>query len=255
MLRIPITRRRRLNAPWWAVALSLAGALLFLQLGRWQWHRAEAKRAIAAAFQAGMDSPITPLGARSSAALPRYAQVTVNGVYDAAHQFLLDNLVVNGQVGYEVLTPMQLDDGRWLMVNRGWVALPGHSRQRLPAIGLPTGVARSIQGRLDELPVTGIASGRAAPSGGEQAGAGAGTADWPKRTSFPITPELAAALGHPIEPRQLLLAPGEIDGYLLDWKPASAGFGPERHLSYAIQWWGLGALSLFLLVFMNLEKR
>jgi surfeit locus 1 family protein len=254
MLRIQLTRHRRFNAPWWAVALSLLAALGFLQLGRWQWHRAEQKRAYAAAFQAGMEAPITQLGERSTAALPRYAQVNVSGVYDATHQFLLDNLIVNGQVGYEVLTPMQLADGRWLVVNRGWVALPGHSRARLPEIGLPQGVARSIHGRLDELPVNGLASGRAPPSGAGDAGAGTGSADWPKRTSFPTTAELAAALGHPLEPRQLLLAPGEIDGYLLDWKPASAGFGPERHLSYAIQWWGLGALSLFLLAFMNLEK-
>jgi surfeit locus 1 family protein len=255
VLRIQLTSQRQFNAPWWAVALALLAALGFLQLGRWQWHRADQKRALAAAFEAGMAAPVTALGERPSAALPRYAQVSVTGIYDASHQFLLDNLIVNGQVGYEVLTPMQLGDGRWLMVNRGWVALPGHSRARLPAIGLPEGQARTVSGRLDELPVNALASGRAAPSGSDQAGAGAGSADWPKRTSFPTVAELAATLGHPLEPRQLLLAADATDGYLRDWKPASAGFGPERHLSYAIQWWGLGALSLFLLVFMNLEKK
>jgi surfeit locus 1 family protein len=254
MLRIQLSPQRRFNAPWWAVALSLLAALGFLQLGRWQWHRADQKRAYAAAFQAGMTAPTTALGTRPTASLPRYAPVNVTGTYDASHQFLLDNLIVNGQPGYEVLTPLRLPEGRWLLVNRGWVALPGHSRERLPAIGLPEGVARSIHGWLDELPVNGLDSGRAAPTADRQAGAGTGSPDWPKRTSFPTAGELGAALGHAVEPRQLLLAPGEIDGYLLDWKPASAGFGPERHLSYAIQWWGLGALSLFLLVFINLEK-
>jgi surfeit locus 1 family protein len=256
MLRIPLTSRRQFNAPWWAVALALLAAAGFLQLGRWQWHRAEDKRALAAAFAAGLATEATALGDRPTTALPRYAAVTVEGKYDAAHQFLLDNLVVGGQVGYEVLTPLQLADGRWLLVNRGWVALPGHSRARLPEVTLPTDeVPRRLAGRLDELPVNALASGRAAPSAADQAGAGAGSADWPKRTSFPTTAELAAALGHAVEPRQLLLAANEVDGYRRDWQPASAGFGPERHVSYAVQWWGLGLLALFLLVFMNLEKK
>jgi surfeit locus 1 family protein len=246
MLRIPLTGKRQFNAPWWAVALALLGCALFTGLGRWQWHRADEKRAIAAAFQAGLDAPVTALATQPTASLPRYAQVGVSGVYDAAHQFLLDNMVVDGQVGYEVLTPLQLADGRWLLVNRGWVALPGHGRQRLPVVALPEGVARSLRGRLDTLPVNGLDSGRAAPSG---------TEGWPRVTSFPTVAEISASLGHPVEPRQLLLAPGEADGYLRDWKPASEGFPPERHIAYAVQWWGLAALALFLLVFMNLEKK
>jgi surfeit locus 1 family protein len=256
MLRIPLTRHRQFNAPWWAVALALLAAFGFMQLGRWQWHRADQKRALAAAFATGLATEATPLGDRPTTVLPRYGAVTVEGRYDAAHQFLLDNLIVDGQPGYEVLTPLQLADGRWLLVNRGWVALPGHSRARLPAVTLPADAApRRISGRLDELPVNALASGRAAPSAANEAGAGAGSADWPKRTSFPTSAELAAALGHPVEPRQLLLSANEVDGYLRDWKPASAGFGPERHVSYAVQWWGLGLLALFLLVFMNLEKK
>ena len=256
MLCIPLSRHRQFNAPWWAVALALLAAAGFLQLGRWQWHRADEKRALTAAFAAGMATEATALGRSPTTALPRYAAVTVEGSYDAAHQFLLDNLIVDGQPGYEVLTPLQLADGRWLLVNRGWVALPGHSRARLPSITLPAdGAPRRLSGRLDELPVNALASGRAAPSGADQAGAGAGSAEWPKRTSFPTSSELAATLGHPVEPRQLLLDANVVDGYRRDWQPASAGFGPERHVSYAVQWWGLGLLALFLLVFMNLEKK
>ena len=58
-----------------------------------------------------------------------------------------------------------------------------------------------------------------------------------------------------VEPRQLLLDASEPQGFARDWRSASAGFGPERHLSYAVQWWGLGALTLFLYLFMNLERR
>jgi len=263
MPSLRLTRRRRLAPPYWAVGLAFAGAALFLQLGRWQWHRAAEKRAIAAEFAAGTATAATPLGSRSTASLARYAALVVNGRYDALHQFLLDNVIVDGHVGYEVLTPLQLEDGRWLLVNRGWVALPQGSRTTLPVIGLPSdpttgtaaGTLRTFSGRIDELPAPALATARTQPVAfpGTESAASDHAAGWPRRTSYPASADLGAALGVTLEPRQLLLAEAEPDGYRRDWKPASSGFGPERHLAYAFQWWGLGALALVLLVVMNLE--
>jgi surfeit locus 1 family protein len=208
-----------------------------------------ASRAIAAAFTAG-NGPAAPLGAASTAALPRYARVTVPGVYDAGHQFLLDNMIHHGTAGYEVLTPLRLADGRLLLVNRGWLPLPQGRRDRMPDVALARAPAAdaavTVEGRLDTLPVAGLASG-VVPPGAD--------AHWPKRTSFPTSRQLGAALNSRIEPQQLLLAADQPQGYARDWQPASAGFGPERHLSYAIQWWGLGALSLFLFFFLNTKRR
>jgi surfeit locus 1 family protein len=237
---------RRLVASVWMTVLALAGVLLFVQLGRWQWHRAAEKTALAAAFAAGTSSPAMALGTRSTASLPRYTQVIATGRYDPAHQFLLDNMSEGGQVGYEVLTPLQLEDGRWLLVNRGWVALPEGRRERLPDLAIAEPDAVQLRGRLDVLPVTGLASGQAPPSTDQS---------WPKRTSFPTAEQLGAALGAKVEPRQLLLAAGEPQGFRRNWRSASDGFGPERHLSYAVQWWGFAALTVFLYVLLNLERR
>jgi len=236
----------RLVASWWMTILTVAGVLLFAQLGRWQWHRAEEKRALAAAFVAGAADFSSELGRRSTAELPRYTQVRVHGQYEPAHQFLLDNMTHAGRVGYQVLTPFRLDDGRLLLVNRGWVPLPGERRDVLPDLSLTDTTLVNIGGRLDTLPVAGLTSGQARP----------GTeAPWPKRTSFPSMAQLGLALGQTLESRQLLLAPGEPQGYVRDWQDAGAGLPPERHVSYAVQWWGLGALSLFLYLFMNMECR
>lgn len=245
MLRLEFGSRR-LVASWWMTTLTLVGVLLFAQLGRWQWHRAAEKRAVAAAFAAGTADTATALGTRSTTELPRYTPVRVSGRYDAAHQFLLDNMSHGSSTGYQVLTPLRLEDGRVLLVNRGWIALPGGRRDRVPDLHIAASDPVSISGRLDTLPVTGLAMGQAAPPN---------DAAWPKRTSFPTTAQLEAALGQRVEARQLLLAPSAANGYARDWRSASAGFGPERHMSYAIQWWGLGALGLFLFGFMNLERR
>jgi len=219
---------------------------LFAALGRWQWQRAADKRQVETAFAAA-SSVAQPLAGRPLAALPRYSPVEVLGTYDAEHQFLLDNITSGGQAGYEVLTPLALADGRWLLVNRGWLPLVNRSRAALPEVhgAVPDGLL-TLHGLVDELPVTGLPSGRVAATA---------SPGWPRLTSFPQTADLAAALGRPLEPRQLLLAADQPGGYLRNWQPSSASFPPERHQAYAVQWWSLAGLAAGLYLFMNLKRR
>jgi surfeit locus 1 family protein len=244
VLRIGL-RSRELRASWWMALLTLAGVLLFVQLGRWQLHRAAEKRVLQAAFDAGA-LQISDLGARALAAVPRYQQVRFRGHYEPEHQFLLDNMTDEGRIGYQVLSPFRLEDQRLVLVNRGWVPLPEGSRRTLPDIAVDAGQVRQLVGRVDELPVTGIAVGRAPPEAG---------ASWPKRTSFPATADLSAALAEPIESRQILLGAAEPDGFVRHWKSASAQFPALRHIGYAIQWWGFAALALVLFIILNLKPR
>lgn len=218
-------------------ALTIAAVLLFVRLGQWQWHRAAEKSALLAQFSAGSQSVADLKGQTDQIA--RYAQVRAQGRYDAEHQFLLDNISHNGRPGFEVLTPLQLNDGGTLLVNRGWVPLTG-SRSALPDIQLEGRDEVTVTGRLDNLPVVGISLGHVPPSI---------DASWPKLTSFPTMSDLSAALGRPLHSRQLLLNPNERSGYVREWQVS--GFGPGRHLSYAVQWWSFAALALFLYAFLN----
>jgi surfeit locus 1 family protein len=238
-------RELRLSLPW--LLLAAAGMLLFGRLGQWQWHRAAEKRLIQQEFAAALMHR-QPLGSHATATLPRYAQVEVLGSYDGAHQFLLDNRTRDGQVGYEVLTPLRLTDGRWLLVNRGWIPLVDRQRATLPDVALPPSAGeQSVSGLLDELPVAGVAAGRVAPSK-------VADAPWPRLTSFPQASDVAAALGQPVEARQLLLLASEPGGFARNWQPASASFPPERHLAYAVQWWSLAGLAAVLYVVLNLKR-
>jgi surfeit locus 1 family protein len=236
---------RELRASWWLALLTLAAIGLFVQLGRWQLHRAAEKRVLQNAFDSGA-LQTSDLGSRALAAVPRYQQVRVAGHYEPAHQFLLDNMTDGGRIGYQVLSPFRLQDGRLVLINRGWVPLPDGSRNTLPDVTVDGAESQPLVGRIDELPVTGIAAGRAAPE--------AGTA-WPKRTSFPSSAELAAALGEPIEARQILLGADQPNGFVRHWRSASAQFPPLRHIGYAVQWWGFAALALVLFVALNLKPR
>ena len=241
---LPLTltfNRARWSASWGMTALTLLAVLGFIDLGLWQWHRAEHKRELAAAFHSG-GAEISALDGQLTATLPRYAQVRAQGRYDGEHQFLLDNMSHGGQAGYEVLTALQLNDGRTLMVNRGWVPLTV-SRRQLPVIALDFSASLAPAGKLDSLPVAGIALGHVPPAAGPQ---------WPKVTSFPTMADLSAALGRPLEAQQLLLNADEPLGYVRDWQPT--GFGPERHISYALQWWAFAALALGLYGFLNWRR-
>ena len=246
-LRIAVGRK--VFAPSWTMTvLTVLLLAVFVSLGGWQWGRAEQKEALARGFAAGAVQA-QPLAARGTVTLPRYAVVSVTGEWDATRQFLLDNRTRDGRAGYEVLTPLRLVDGRWLLVNRGWLPFEGR-RDRLPevATGLPAG-AVTLRGRLDALPTAGLASGRAAP---------ALDGSWPRVTSFPQTAELAAALADGagalrLEPRVLLLDASAPAGYRRDWRPFVKG--PEQNISYAIQWWSFGVLLLVLFFKMNLKDR
>ena len=230
--------------------LTLVLLVLFTSLGRWQWGRAELKSAQQSEFAAGAQQQ-QALGNRSTQDLARYARLSVSGEWDVARQFLLDNRTRDGRAGYEVLTPLRLEDGRWLLVNRGWVPFSGY-RDALPEVAAALSGTEGrvgIRGVLDELPTAGLAGGRAPPA--VQGG-------WPRVTAFPTAAELRAALASPDEPeprleaRVLLLDEGEASGYVRGWKPFAKG--PEQNWSYAIQWWAFAVVLLVLYVALNLKK-
>jgi surfeit locus 1 family protein len=223
---------KRVFAPTAAfTVLALLGALVFVRLGVWQWHRGVERSAERTRFEHGAGQLIE-LGARVATEVPLYQRVSVRGQLDGAHQFLLDNRTWQGRAGYEVLTPLKRAGAPALLVDRGWVPFTG-TRAQLPEVSVAAVAPVELTGRLGLLPSPGLASGRSAPDP---------RAPWPKVTSYPDTGQLAAALAAPLEPRILLLDPQAPFGYLREWRPP--GLQPLRSYSYAIQWWAFAVLTL-----------
>lgn len=219
--------------PLWLAALGAALALIGALLGNWQLERADANRVLRERFAAGATLP--PLAFDGPPATLdddlRYRRVRIAGEYVTEPQFLLDNRVRSGQVGYEVLTLFQPLSGEpWLLVNRGW--LPADPDRRiLPAIGVAGG-ERAVVGMLDRLPRAGLALEGAVP----RPGAGPRAVSV---VSFPTAADLAALAGRPLADLQLKLDEGEPDGFERAWE--APGLPPERNLAYAGQWFLLAA--------------
>lgn len=213
--------------------LALAGLALFLSLGRWQLDRAGEKRALLDAFDRGGEhAQELPAGLSP---VERYQRLRARGRFDSSRQFLLDNMTYDGQAGFRVLTPLVLEDGRVLVVDRGFVPGSG-DRSRLPDVAVQD-LPREVIGRADTLPRPGIEL-TAPPATG-----------WPRIVSFPRIEEISNALGQPVFPQVLLLDPGQPDGYVREWAPPT--MGPDRHVGYAVQWFGFAAVTCILWVLLS----
>ncbi len=119
-------RRSRFSPRPAPTLLTAVAVALFASLGLWQLGRAEQKRSLAADFAGG--GPAIEWRQLPPDA-PRYQRVQVRGHYDPAHQFLLDNMSHESVAGLQVLTPLLLDDGSAVLVNRGWVPWGRNARR------------------------------------------------------------------------------------------------------------------------------
>ncbi len=118
---MPATSKWRFAPSLGSTLLATAGIVACVMLAQWQLGRAEEKRVLFAGFAAG-DTPAVVLSP-GFATPERYQRVEIMGRYDAARQFLLDNMIEQGRPGFHVLTPLFLNDGSMVIVNRGWVPL------------------------------------------------------------------------------------------------------------------------------------
>lgn len=228
-----------------SIVLTLLGVLVFFRLGVWQLDRAEEKRALIAAFASGTERSLRVTGDMRE--LPRYQSIELTGRYDSARQILLDNMTsARGQPGYRVLTPLQRESGDWVLVDRGWVPA-GKTRQALPDVRVDQRL-RVVRGQIDVLPEPGIRLGSA-----EESQPGTRAESWPKVMNYPQHRELTAALDRPLGTSLVLLDASQPDGYERVWK-ARFGFGPERHLGYAVTWFGLLATVLVTFLVVSFKK-
>ena len=108
---------RRFAPSWLMTLLTIALCLAFVRLGQWQWERGVHRQAEWDAFARGADAPLA-LGTTDVGSLARFRRISVTGAWDAGHQFLIDNRSHGGLPGYEVLTPLELIDGRVPFVTR-----------------------------------------------------------------------------------------------------------------------------------------
>src|SRR4030095_12173014 len=111
------TRRRLLPT-----LATIVGVAIFVAAGNWQRGRMDEKARLRAQLEAASVAAPVPMPRDvGDWTTWRFRPVIATGTFDAARQILIDNKVYAGVVGYEVVTPLALNDGRHVLVDRGFV--------------------------------------------------------------------------------------------------------------------------------------
>jgi len=104
------------------VVVALIVAAVCIRLGLWQLHRLHGRQQINAILAVRGAEPARDIEGSDPASLP-YAHVIATGTYDPAHEVILSGRSLNGAPGNHVLTPLVIEDGTAVLVDRGWVPL------------------------------------------------------------------------------------------------------------------------------------
>lgn len=218
--------------------------VLLSSLGMWQLRRADEKALLLLQRQSADSGAIIDLNSSSSPALLdlEYRHVTVAGVFDPEHQFLIDNQVKNGKVGFFVLTPLFLNrSNNTVLVNRGWIPMTA-DRKSLIDIKPPIKPVE-LTGRVNHFPSVGL----------KLAGADVPTEGWPAVVQVVNTSVLEEKLGYPLLDFQIEMSATEAFGFNREWAAVSI-MPPEKHVAYAVQWFGLALTLTVLFAWLSYKK-
>ncbi len=225
--------------------LYLALVTLLVSLGFWQLGRADEKKIFLAKQKLSADKEVISLKyiIGDDPESLRYRRIEITGRYDEEHQFLIDNQIVNGQAGYFVMTPLLVDGMKTaVLVNRGWIAL-NKDRRVLPDVSVSS-LKATILGRVNNFPVVGI----------KLAGAEIPTDGWPSVVQVVDSNVLADRLGYSLLPFQVEMDAVMNEGYQRDWRK-SAVIPPEKHIAYAVQWFGLAITLTILFIWFGTKRK
>ena len=210
--------------------LTLVALAVLIGLGNWQWQRKLWKDGIIARLNDAAHAGAVDLNTAVPTTDQRYQAVSVTGRFQHDQEVYVFWTRSN-RAGYLVLTPLKREGQRAVLVNRGFVPARLKSPEARPK-GQPHGVV-TVRGLLTRQT--------------DRAGMFTPPPDSANRTWYAIRPtEIATTLGLDVA-----------HGYTVeaDARPNPGGWPrgrsipdriaeiPNRHLEYALTWWGL-ALTL-----------
>ncbi|MEM0988650.1 MAG: SURF1 family protein [Pseudomonadota bacterium] len=220
------------------IVIGVVGCAILVILGTWQVERLTWKEGLIAELQARLAADPVPLPATPDTERDQNLRVGVTGTILPEELHVLTS-IKNVGPGFRVISPMELDDGRRIMVDMGYV------RETLKDIATRSADPRaSGDGLLGEV---------------------VGVLRWPEPDSYApppdqnrkiwfdrVVPDMAAALG--TEPILVIAERHPLDQVPLP-RPPGVDL-PNRHLEYAVTWFGLALVwAIMSIVWLRRELR
>ena len=205
--------------------------------GNWQLDRAHEKERMQQAYERGAADaalilPATPVEARPLL----FRTIEATGEFVPRAAVLLDNKVLAGVTGYHVIMPLRIAGSqKYVLINRGWVAA-GADRSRLPNLRTPAGSVTVVgiavlPGRFLEL------------SGAQRSGP-----VWQNLTIERYRRRMQLDIQPLVIEQQNDLGDGLVRSR------SGPDFGAARHYGYAVQWFSLCGLIVFLYVYFHVRR-
>jgi cytochrome oxidase assembly protein ShyY1 len=228
--------------PRWLVShvFVLTMVVVMTALGFWQLGRLDERKDRNVEVRSALEADPVVIENLLGTDPPQHTSVIAGGEYLDEHSFLVANRTFESQPGFWLATPMRLDDGRVVVVSRGWVP-------RLWVAGLDQRVVETPAGRIEVL-------GRVRESvEGGRIGDGATTLPEVSRIDLPMVEEL---LGIAVEDSwvQLAVQAPPLGDLPVPVPRPSLDEGP--HLSYAFQWFffSLGTVVVYGLILRSRRR-
>ncbi len=224
----------------WPSIAACFGILATLALGNWQLGRAQEKIALQQRLESANSSPLLAVPTHAvDARSYEWRRVAVTGRFVPKYSVLLDNRILQGVVGYEVVTPLRIDGSeKHILVDRGWIQAETR-REHLPTITTPAGVVHI-----------------------------SGLAVVPSRQFLELTDQTVsgAVWENLVIERYRKLVPLNIHGFIIEQqnslddglkrsarRPHDSGVA--KHQSYALQWFALCALIFIIYTVTNVRQQ
>lgn len=206
---------RRMIVP---LLIGLLGGAILMSLGVWQVQRLQWKEGVLADIAARITAEAVPLPATIDAQADRYKPVTVTGRFTGDH---LDVLVSRKQIGagVRVVEAFETDDGRRILVDRGFLTDDDRAKPRV------SGPA-TVEGNLH----------------------------WPDETDSytpPPDPKTGlwfardvAAMAQALNTEPTFIVARRPTGGAIEPMPVDTSGIPNDHMNYAITWFSLAVVWL-----------
>lgn len=130
----------------------------FQALSNWQWNRLEARQIVNEKIQQQISREpvliseliVTSDGSLEVSADSQWQTVEMTGTWHQDDQVLVRKKSLESDLGLWVVTPLELTDGTFVMVNRGWTAAANSAVDSPVVADVPTGTIE-VLGRIREV--------------------------------------------------------------------------------------------------------
>ena len=211
--------------------VGLGGAAILIWLGVWQIQRLAWKEAIIADINTRIAAAPVDLPASVNRDLDAYLPVTVSGTFEQGEVHVLVSQKDVG-AGYRIITPFVLEDGRRIMVDRGFAVASAKDAARSDGPAIVTGNLQWPQ-ETDSFTPEADLKGNI----------------WFARD----VPAMARTLG--TQPVLLVTRSSTPPAAGISPLPVDTARIPNDHLQYAITWFSLAAIWLGMSLFFLRRRR